>query len=272
MPAHEATPPVPSDDAHESMHDVEASEADREPGASGPGDGGSGDGGSRDGGSGATGGAAGALCWVRQHFRGLIAGVIVVIAAFAAFSGPGGKGNDDGDGGGGSGTTTTVESTDSTTADPGAAPDDGSDPSSVTEEPEGPTTTLTPPDVDTDRPAIDLNVTPPPGDAIEVARWWAATYTAYIGAEPPAELVTRLSGWTERALLDELGALPPAASYDPPLQVGGVSALDQPGPAGDTSGNRHERVSVETEFALVIYDLTLVDAGGTWKVSEATRL
>lgn len=268
MPAHEATPPVPSDDdAHGSGHDAEASEADREPAGTGTGDG---DGGDR--GSGAAGSAAGALGWARQNVRGLIAAAIVAIAAFAAFSGPGGNGGDDG--GGGSGVTTTVEPTDST-ADPAGGEGEGSDtsdPSSVTEAPDGPTTTLTPPDVDTDRPAIDLNVAPPPGDPIEVARWWAATYTAYIGAEPPADLVTRLADWTEQSLLDELGVLPPAASYDPPLGVGGVSALDQPAPVGDTSGDRHERVSVETEFALVIYDLTLVDTGGTWKVSEATRL
>jgi hypothetical protein len=270
MPAHEATPPVPSDDdAPESARDVEAREADRDTG-----------GGSRPsdqvsaGGEGGS-GAPGALGWLRQNVRGLIAAAILAIAAFAAFSGPGTGGDDDGGSGGGGGADTTVESTGA--ADPGAEvpPAEGEgegDGSSVTDEPDGPTTTLTPPDVDSDRPPIDLTTPPPAGDAVEVARWWAATYTSHIGAETPAALATRLSDWTTQGLLDELGALPPAASYDPPVAVGGVSVQEIAPAAGDTSGGNHQRVSVETDFALVIYDLTLVDAGGTWQVSEATRL
>jgi hypothetical protein len=271
MPAHEAPPPVPSDDdAHENARDVDAREVDREAGGSGA---------SKPvpaadaGASTSDQGGPGALGWVRQNVRGLIAAVILAIAAFAAFSGPGSGGGDEdgGRGSGGGGADTTVESTGA--ADPGdevPPPDD--DGSSVTDEPEGPTTTLTPPDVDSDRPAIDLATPPPAGNAAEVARWWAATYTSYIGAETPAALATRLTGWTTQGLLDELGALPPAASYDPPVAVGGVSVQEIPPAAGDTSGGNHQRVSVETDFALVIYDLTLVDAGGTWQVSEATRL
>jgi hypothetical protein len=269
MPAHEATPPVPSDDdGHESVRDVDAREDDREAAGSGASTSTADD-------RGAGSGAAGALGWVRQNIRGLIAAAILAIAAFAAFSGPGTGGDDDGGGSGGGGADTTVESTGA--ADPGdeVPPSDGEDDgdgSSVTDEPEGTTTTLTPPDVDSDRPAIDLTTTPPPGDAAEVARWWAATYTSYIGAETPAALVTRLADWTTQDLLDELGALPPAASYDPPVAVGGVSVQEIPPAAGDTRGGNHQRVSVESDFALVIYDLTLVDAGGTWQVSEATRL
>src|SRR5262245_14077602 len=116
MPAHEARPPVPSDDdAPGSGREVEVSEAGTDGSRADP----------------QPGGAAGALGWVRQHARGLVAGVIVAIAAFAAFSGPGsGNGGGDGDGGG-SGATTTVASSDSTSAaDPGS--DGGSgDPSSV---------------------------------------------------------------------------------------------------------------------------------------------
>ena len=127
-----------------------------------------------------------------------------------------------------------------------------------------------PPDVDEDdRPAVDLATPPPATDPVEVARWWAGTYTAYVGAGPPADLVARLADWTAPALLDELRTLPPAASYDPPLTIEGVSATELPA----SGGGRQLRVSVQTPLALVIYDMTLVQgSGGGWLVSEAARM
>jgi hypothetical protein len=140
-----------------------------------------------------------------------------------------------------------------------------------------PSSTEVPPDVDSDRPAIDLAQPPTATDPVELARWWAGTYTAYIGAEPPADLVERLADWTAPELLAELRALPLAASYDPPLDVEGVSAVDLPATAGGSAsapaGSRQIRATAQTPVAVVVYDMTLVPGGGgAWLVREADRL
>lgn len=218
----------------------------------------------------AAGGAAGFL---RRHGRTLIVVVVVAIAGYAALAGPGnGGGGSDGDDRGSAGTaasTTAPAGDGSATVTTAPAATEVTDPA--------PTSTLVPSDVEDDRPVVDLATPPPAGDPVEVARWWAGTYTAYVGAEPPVDLVTRLADWTAPALLDELRALPPAASYDAPLAIDGVSEVDLPGTddGGDAgAGGRRLRVSVQTPIALVIYDMTLTrDSAGTrWLVSEAARM
>jgi hypothetical protein len=135
-------------------------------------------------------------------------------------------------------------------------------------------TTLVPPDVDEPRASVDLAATPAGDDPVELARWWAATYTAYIGAEAPAALADRLASTSTASLRAGLTAIPPAASYDEPAAIEGVS--NRP-PVGE-DGRTEVRVTVETGGALTTYDLTLVaaTAGGSgptgWLVDEATRL
>lgn len=208
-------------------------------------------------------GPAGAGGFLRRHGRTLVAVVIVAIAGYAALAGPGGSGGSDGDpddAGAGSTTTSPVEGSTTATTAPGAT--EVTDPA--------PSSTLVPPDIEEDRPAIDLTTPPPADDPVEVARWWAGTYTAYAGAEPPVDLVARLADWTAPGLLDDMRAVPPAASYDAPLAVDGVSEVDLPASAG---AGRLLRVSVQTPVALVIYDMTLVQgSGGGWLVSEAARM
>jgi hypothetical protein len=221
----------------------------------------------------------GAGGFLRQHGRTLIVVVVVAIAAYAAFAGPGSDGGRDDRGDAGSAATTTAA--DAGTSAPG---DDtaGAAPGATEVTDPASTSTLVPPDVENDRPAIDLANPPPPDDPVEVARWWAGTYTAYVGAEPPVDLVARVADRTAPALLDELRALPPAASYDAPLEVDGASAIDLPagdgagggsGGSGDGAGGRRLRVSVQTPVALVVYDITLVQGReGGWLVSEAARV
>jgi hypothetical protein len=230
--------------------------------------------------------AAGVARFFRQHARGLIAGVVVAIAAYAALAGPGGGGgSDDGSGSGSSGgsggsggdaasTTTAPAGSDTTSSTPGSSATTAPGATEATDP--APTSTLVPPDVDSDRPAVDLAHPPDATDPVELARWWAGTYTAYIGAEPPADLVDRLADWTSPELVDELRALPLAASYDPPLGVEGVTAVDLPVTAGGSGsappGSRQLRVSVQTPLAVVVYDMTLVPGdGGAWLVREAER-
>ena len=224
--------------------------------------------------------AAGAARFFRQHARTLIVVLVVAIAAYAAFAGPGS--------GGGSGNGDDAGSSAATTVPPDAGADEDAGAGGTTVPGQGsvttaagstevtdpaPTSTLVPPEAEGDRPPIDLATPPPATDPVEVARWWAGTYTAYIGAEPPVDLVARLTDRTAPALLDELRALPPAASYDPPLEVDGVSEVDLPASAGAPAGSRQLRVSVQTPVALVIYDMTLVQGrGGGWLVSEAARV
>jgi len=218
--------------------------------------------------------AAGGARFLRRHVRTLIVLVVVAVVAYAALAGPGnggggdgGSGDDRDDAGSTAATTAPADPGQATTAPPATDAPDATDP--------GPTTTLVPPDIEEDRPALDLAVPPPATDPVEVARWWAGTYTAYVGAGPPADLVARLTDWTTPALLDELGALPPAASYDAPLAIDGVSEIDLPAATtgGAPAGSRQLRVSVQTPLALVIYDMTLVPgSGGRWLVSEAARI
>jgi hypothetical protein len=100
---------------------------------------------------------------------------------------------------------------------------------------------------------------------------------AYEGAEPAPELVARLAAFTTPAWQAELMGVPPAASYDAPVEIAGVSAqLVEPaaggaGGGGATAGQTAQ-VTVETPGALVVYELVLVqDAAGTWQVDRATR-
>jgi hypothetical protein len=230
--------------------------------------------------------AAGAARFFRKHVRTIVVVVVVAIAAYAALAGPGNGsgGGGDGDDAGSSATTTTVASTGAgtgsgdgvTTAPGGSAATTAPGATEVTDP--AATSTLVPPDVDSDRPPIDLAKPPVATDPVELARWWAGTYTAYIGAEAPADLVGRLADWTTPELLDELRALPLAASYDPPLDVEGASAVELPSTPGATgatvpAGARQLRATVQTPVAVVVYDMTLVPgAGGTWLVREAERL
>jgi hypothetical protein len=239
MPAHEANPPVPS-----------------------PGD----DGEDRD--DDRT--AGGAVGFLRQHARTLIVVLVVAIVGYAALAGPGGGGSSDDDAAPAASTTAPADQADPETTAPAGTTAPGA--TEVTDP--APTSTLVPQDVDTDRPPIDLTKPPAATDPVELARWWAGTYTMYIGAEPPVDLVARLSDWTAPGLLDQLGALPPAASYDAPLEIEGVSEVDLPAGTGAPAGSRQVRVSVQASAALVIYDMTLVPGGGGggWLVSEAARL
>jgi hypothetical protein len=133
-----------------------------------------------------------------------------------------------------------------------------------------PTTTLAPPDVDEARAPIDLAEVPAGDDPVEVARWWAAAYTAYIGTDAPDALADRLSVTTTERLRVELAEIPPAASYDAePAPIEGVSTR---APV-EEGGHVQVRVTVETAGALTVYDLTLVaDGRGRWLVDEAARL
>jgi hypothetical protein len=239
MPAHEANPPVPSSGDDGEDRDDRADDR--------------------------TAGGAGFL---RQHARTLIVVLVVAIVGYAALAGPGGGGGSDDDDAAPA-ASTTAPADPETTAPPGTTA-----PGATEATDPAPTSTLVPPDVDTDRPPIDLTRPPVATDPVELARWWAGTYTMYIGAEPPVDLVARLSDWTSPGLLDQLRALPPAASYDPPLEIDGVSEVDLPAGTGAPAGSRQVRVSVQASAALVIYDMTLVPGGGGggWLVSGAARL
>ncbi|MGH9210550.1 MAG: hypothetical protein ACRD2C_07680 [Acidimicrobiales bacterium] len=136
------------------------------------------------------------------------------------------------------------------------------------------TTSVAPPDVDEPRAGVDLAVVPTGDDPVEVARWWAASYTAYIGSEAPDALADRLAPTTTEDLQAQLAAIPPAASYDSePVAVEGVS---QRAPVEE--GDRVEiRLTVETVGALTVYDLVVVRADGSggvrrWLVDEANRV
>jgi len=197
---------------------------------------------------------AGGARFVQRNGR-LIAGVVVcaliAAAAWRGASGGGDGGDDSGPPTGRDGQVASSSVDGSATTDP-----DGTE---TTE------TTLTPPDVAHERPDVDLDAPPDGTDRIEVARWWAAVYVAYIGAEPPAKLADRLAPRSGPDVLAALRALPPAASYDPPLEPQGVTATDEP-------GGKVTRVSVETDAALVLYDLTLSQVQGLWRVDQATRV
>lgn len=136
-----------------------------------------------------------------------------------------------------------------------------------------PTSTLVPPDVARPRPSVNLDQPPGRSDVAEVARWCAAVYAAYAGAEPGEELGDRLGELATAELRAELTDLPPPASYGPPVDIDGASAggpfvrEDQ-----DETIERTVRVSVETPDALVIYDVALVDTSGSWQVKQLEAL
>jgi hypothetical protein len=133
--------------------------------------------------------------------------------------------------------------------------------------------TVVPPDIDEDRQPVDIAVVPSGEEPDEVARWWASTYTAYIGAETPPQLGARLAPLTTDEMRAQVEAVPLAASYDDgPVPIAGASSWSSPTPRED--GSRQFRIAVETEDALVIYVLTLVDGGGGagWRVAKADRL
>jgi hypothetical protein len=145
-------------------------------------------------------------------------------------------------------------------------------------------TTVAPADVDEPRGSVDLQAPPAGTDPVEVARWWAGSYTANVGALLPEALAERVAPASTPGLRAQLAAVPPAASYDPePAEIAGVSNR---APV-ERAGRIEVRVTVETAGALAVYDLTLVPAGGSvggggggddgvgaagrWLVDEATR-
>jgi hypothetical protein len=204
--------------------------------------------------------SAGGARFFRGNGRLVLLVVVAALVAYAALRGSGGSGPDAGDDARpkGSSAVTTAGDGGTVSTDPG---DDSSG------------TTLVPPDVVHERTPVDLNAPPPGSDPTELARWWAAAYVAYIGAEPPTKLADRLASLTGNGLLAQLRALPPAASYDPPLTIVGASAEDVPGAGSGGGAGRKVRVTVETEAALVLYDVTLSQAAaGGWRVDQATRV
>jgi hypothetical protein len=157
--------------------------------------------------------------------------------------------------------------------DIGESPD-GSSSSGTADDGGEAATTLVPPDVDEPRATVDLATTPPEDDAVEVARWWAATYTAYIGAEAPDAVADRLAPTTTASLMAQLTAIPPAASYDAGPSV--IEGVSHRAPVDEADGTS-VRVTVETTGALVVYDLVLVAEAGSsgesrWLVDQAARL
>lgn len=146
---------------------------------------------------------------------------------------------DGGDGGGGDGATTTV-----------------------VDDPDAPTRP--------ERPAIDLAAVPRPGASpAEVARWWAATYAGWVGAETGEALADRLAPASTAALADRLRAAPPPASYDEPDEVVGAAT----GPALPGEQGVQVMVTVETAGGIAAYQLDLVDTGTDgWRVDAVTVL
>jgi hypothetical protein len=209
--------------------------------------------------------SAGGARFFRGNGRFLLIGVALALVAVAAWRGSGGGGSDAGDRGR-SGAPSGSAGSAVTTAPGGTGPS-GSDTATTG-------TTLTPPDVPHARTPVDLRTPPPAADPDEVARWWASAYVAYIGAEPPTKLADRLAPLTAPAFLAQLRALAPAASYDPPLTVAGASAEPVPGAAGGAggAGTRKVRVTVETDADVVLYDVTVSQAQGGWRVDQATRI
>lgn len=138
-------------------------------------------------------------------------------------------------------------------------------------EPSTTTTSFLPPDVAHSRPAIDLAATPPDGqDPSHVARWWAATHAAHVGAEPAADLASRLADLSTPSLVDALAALPPTANYHEPTPIVGVSTVEL---GHDDTAHRRVRATVETPIALVVYDIGLAETpGGRWRVNEVATL
>jgi hypothetical protein len=205
---------------------------------------------------------AGGARFFRRHGRALIAAVAFGLIAIAALRGGGDQGTD----------TATGENTDdSTAADDDPLGTASTTPGTTAEVVDTtlPSTTLVPPDVAHDRPAIDLAAVPDGHDPVEVARWWAANYAVYVGAEGPADLADRLAPLTGSGLLASLRDIPPAASYDAPLKVLGATGTE----LSREAGSAKVRVSVETDLALVVYDVTLTEAPpGSWLVSRADRV
>lgn len=135
------------------------------------------------------------------------------------------------------------------------------------------TTTVAPPDVARPRPPVDLEAPPDGSDPVEVARWWAAVYVSYVGAEPGEDLARRLQPLTTSRLRQDLASMPPGASYNEPIPIEGVTTSGPSGSGpGDTEGQQRLRVVVETPGALVIYNLVLEHSAAGWQVGEATRL
>jgi len=198
---------------------------------------------------------------LREHWRTVAIGLVVVVFAFAALQGGGG-----GDGGPSESPGGSPEET----SPPAGGSTDEQPPPSAPEDPdETPLTTLTPPDVAHERPAVDLATPPPADDPVEVARWWAATYAVHVGAEPPADLVARLASLTTERYRQTMGQVPLAASYDAPLELSGATGNE----VATGPGTRQVRVLVETTVALLVYDVTLTEGPpGTWLVSESVRV
>jgi hypothetical protein len=205
---------------------------------------------------------AGGARFFRRHGRAVVAVIAFGLIALAALRGSGDQGTD---------TATEDDPGDEVSADDdplgtaSTTPGTTAEPAGTT----GPTTTLAPPDVAHDRPTIDLEAPPDGHDPVEAARWWAATYAAYVGAEGPAALADRLAPLTGSGLLRSLRDIPPAASYDAPLKVAGATGTE----LARGGGAAKVRVAVETDLALVVYDVSLTEAPpGSWLVSRADRV
>lgn len=139
------------------------------------------------------------------------------------------------------------------------------------------TTTLFPPDVARPRPPVDLEAPPDGSDPVEVARWWTATYVAYIGAEPGNELAQRLERLTTARLRQDLASMPPGASYSDPIPIEGVTAneaaLGDEGSSNvDGQSPQRMQVVVETPDTLVVYDIVMEHSAAGWQVDEVTLL
>jgi hypothetical protein len=206
--------------------------------------------------------ASGVARFLRTWLPRLVVAGVAGVFVWAALRGS--------DGAGGSGGES---SSDRTTASEEAAAggeggDEGAAGSGDTSPPDVPV------DVDEERPAVDLSQPPDSADPLDVARWWAATYVRYSGAEPPAALVERLAGVITPDLEAQLTAEPPAASYDAPIEIVGASVSEGPAPTGGGAGTGARsvaRATVETPGALLVYEVTLAqDAAGAWRVAEAT--
>jgi hypothetical protein len=179
------------------------------------------------------------------------------------------------DSGGDGGERAARDRTSTTATDPGG-PDDAITATTTplpTVTAVSPTSSVAPPDVARPRPPVDLTRRPNPNDLVEVARWWVGTFVSYGAAEPAADTVARLRPFTTPALEQALLNVPPAASYDPPVQVAGVSALVDPGGGPNTTvaGMARSVVTAETPDAVVVYEVVTRLGAGGWQVDETRR-
>jgi hypothetical protein len=152
-----------------------------------------------------------------------------------------------------------------------AAPD--ATPGSEGTSEEAASTSNLPTDVAHPRPTVELDRPPDGSDPAEVARWWTAVYTSYVGAEPGRDLAERLEEHTTPDLQAELEAVRPPASYGTPVDIDGASSG---GPFVNEQQNaadeRTVRVTVESLGTVVVYDVALIATDGRWQVDGVEAL